>query len=505
MKIGGALFILLLIGCGGTIDLQENGSAGIVGSDILEAKGGGGKIRRTPTPTPTATQVPPVNSGNGLVWSTYIGGAGFDDIRGVTADSAGNIYVVGGTQWAAFPKTVGQSLLGLSDAFVMKLSSSGSLIWSRLIGGTNGESGRGVAVGASGNVYVTGETTSTDLVPASVPGFQRTLTGNEDAFVAKLSPDGATLHYITYFGRGTGGLQEWGNFIAVDSSGCATIAGLSAALSTDSFVAKFTADGSGLVYSTYIYTVIGGLAGLALDSQGRAVVAGRTNSHDFPTRGQDGFLLKLNSTGTAFVFSIFLGGSTPDGIDAVRLDAQDNIYVAGYTTSLDFPTTPGVFMPLQTNAYHDAFVTKFSPDASQVLVSTRVGGRFGDDAVEILLGPAGQLILVGNTNSDSFPVTAGAFDITYNGIVGAYGDTIDGFLTALKPDGTGPLLYSTYFGAIGDISRYGWLDAAAMLPDGKIVMVGRTDRAGIPVTVGAMDTTFNGGMDGFISVFDAGL
>jgi hypothetical protein len=441
-----------------------------------------------------------------LVWSTYIGGPGDDDVRGVTTDSAGNVYVVGGTQWAAFPKTVGQSLQGSSDAFVMKLSSRGSLIWARLIGGTNGESGRGVAVDASGNVYVTGETTSTDLVPASVPGFQRTLKGNEDAFVAKLSPDGASLRYITYFGRSIINAQEWGNFIAVDSSGCATIAGLSADLSTDSFVAKFTADGSGLVYSTFIATG-GAVMGLALDSQGRAVVAGHTNSHDFPTRGQDGFLLKLNSTGTAFVFSIFLGGSRPDGIDAVRLDAQDNIYVAGYTTSLDFPTTPGVFMPLQTNAWHDAFVTKFSPDASQVLVSTRVGGRFGDEAVGILLGPAGQLILVGNTNSDSFPVTAGAFDTTYNGIVGAYGvgDTIDGFLTAMKPDGTGPLLYSTYFGAVGDGTGYGWLDAAAMLPDGKIVMVGRTDRAGIPVTVGATDPTFNGGLDGFISVFDAGL
>jgi N-acyl-D-aspartate/D-glutamate deacylase len=75
----------------------------------------------------------------------------------------------------------------------------------------------------------------------------------------------------------------------------------------------------------------------------------------------------------------------------------------------------------------------------------------------------------------------------------------------MKPDGTGPLLYSTYFGAVGDGTGYGWLDAAAMLPDGKIVMVGRTDRAGIPVTVGATDPTFNGGLDGFISVFDAGL
>ncbi len=315
------------------------------------------------------------NSGNSLLYSTYLGGSDGDFSRGIAVDSSGAVHVTGDTWSTNFPteNPYQTDLLGYSDAFVTKLSNSGrSLVYSTYLGGGGYEYARGIAVDASGAAYVMGRTSSSDF-PTENP--YQTNQSDWDVFVTKLSSSGSSLVYSTYLG---GSYREWGYGIAVDASGAAYVTGETGSIdfptenpyqtdqgNYDAFVTKLSSSGNSLVYSTYL----GGNGndcsiGIAVNASGEVYVVGSTYSSDFPTEnpyqtdqlGRDVFVTKLNNSGNSLVYSTYLGGSSDDFSWAIALDATGSVYVTGSTESSDFPTEN----PYQTNqGGQDVFVTRF--------------------------------------------------------------------------------------------------------------------------------------------------
>ncbi|MFH1016560.1 MAG: SBBP repeat-containing protein [Pseudomonadota bacterium] len=485
--------------------------------------------RNTPTPTPSPTLVPPVDPGNGLAWSSYLGSSGDDEVLGVTSDSSGNIYVVGKTTSPNFPTTSGAwqtTLRGSEDAFVVKFTSSGSRVWSTLLGGAGLDRAKGVAVDATG-VYVCGQTSSSDF-PVTPSAFQRSHGGDLwDAFAAKISPDGSALLYATYLG---GNAADYAVALEVDSAGQAFVAGLTGSGNypitpgvvvpgfspslfdaSDGFVTKLNAAGSAPVYSTYIGTS-GGVDvvnGLTLDGSGQAVVVGWTVSQSYPTTAgaydrtftgasnqHEVFITKLNTTGTAYVFSTFLGGTLGDDATTVALDSQGKILVAGRTLSRDFPVTAGAFdvsFDESLGNYWEGFVGRLSADGSALEYATYFGGNNHDEPSDLLALADGSVAVVGGTSSAGFPVTSNPFDAVYT----APGEN---FLMILNPAGSG-LTYSTFAGT-GYSSGAGSASRLAPLPAGRIALTGWTDGVGFSTTTGAFDNVYDGAVDGFISVFE---
>jgi Beta-propeller repeat len=345
-----------------------------------------------------------------LSYSTYLGGNNFDGANGIAVDGSGDAYVIGSTKSANFPITTGafQTSYGGSgnfEAFVTKLNASGTgLVYSTYLGGNNGDDGYGIAVDASGNAYVTGETSSANF--PTIPGaFQTSYGGGGDAFVTKLNASGTGLVYSTYLGGSSG---DNGYGIAVDGSGNAYVTGYTGsnnfpttpgAFQTsygggpyDAFVTKLNATGTALVYSTYL----GGNdsdygMGIALDSSGNAYVAGETKSTNFPTTADafqssygggatyDAFVTKLNASGTGLVYSTYLGGNSLDYGRAIAVDGSGNVYVAGETSSNNFPTTTGAFQTSYGGGGEpDGFVAKFSfpPAISSVVINQDISALY---------------------------------------------------------------------------------------------------------------------------------
>ena len=303
-------------------------------------------------------------AGSVLVYSTYLGGSGNDFGKDVQVDASGNAYIVGETRSIDFPASAGAADLtlgGSRDAFVAKLNAAGSaLAYATYLGGNSLDEGFGIALGVTGEAYVTGGTQSSDF-PTSAGAFQTSLVGGRDAFVTKVNVTGSALDYSTYLG-GTG--SDDGESIAVDAGGNAYVAGQAVSSNfpttpgayqtvfggfDDAFVAKLNATGTGLDYATYL----GGSGsddsfGIAVDGTGNAYVAGRTESSNFPTTGgafqttknsgRDAFVTKVDPSGNALVYSTYLGGNGNDGGRDVAVDAAGNAYVAGETVSSNFPT-----------------------------------------------------------------------------------------------------------------------------------------------------------------------
>jgi uncharacterized protein (TIGR03437 family) len=386
-------------------------------------------------------------AGSALVYATYLGGRENESGRGIAVDRAGNAYVAGSTTSPDFP-TVGafQSQTRVTDAFIAKLNPAGSsLIYSTLLGGSQGDWANTLAIDGAGAAYVAGETSSSDFPtrnaaqPSRAPGDCRfgdfgfiLIIPCGDAFVAKLSPAGNTLEYSTYLGgrnagfAGSGGDlggEDYATAIAVDDSGNAYVTGrtLSAAFPTTpgafrtsatpadaplAFVTKYNASGR-VAYSTYLGSGDG--QGIAADSSGSAYVTGGTYYSTFPTAApvqrtlggeSDAFVSKLNATGSALVYSTFLGGSGNDGGSAIALDASGGVYVAGGTCSSNFPTRDSL---QGYGGACDAFVAKFAPAGDSLVYSTFLGGAGSDGANGIAASPGGNVWVTGRTASDNFP------------------------------------------------------------------------------------------------------
>lgn len=397
------------------------------------------------------------------------------------------------------------------------------LVYSTRLGGTGGDAGYAIALDSAGNAYVTGDTASTNF-PGAKP-LQRSLRGSTDVFVAKLSADGSKLIYSTYFG---GSDADVGYGIAVDAAGSAYITGdtrsadfplakpLQAKLggAADVFIAKLSADGSRLLYSTY-FGGGGGERGLgiAVDAAGNAYVTGYTNSTDLPVvnafqgafagGNADAFVLKLNPSGSAPIYATYLGGGNdrPDIGTSIAADDAGHAYVTGFTNSVEFPTVK----PAQPfRGPTDVFVTKFNPAGSALIYSTHIGGTADDEAMGIAVDAAGSAYVTGHTESLNFPTTPGAFRtgcvaVPVNIPIGDICSGGDAFVSKLTPDGSA-LVYSTYLsGGRFEVGRSIAVDEA-----GNAYVTGFTNSTDFPTANPVQDTFGGGGHDAFVVKLNPG-
>ena len=399
----------------------------------------------------------------GIQFTTFLGGAAHEAGNGIAVDGAGNSYIAGTTQSPDFPTTPGAfrrtgSAQNNSDVFVTKLNAAGTaLVYSTFVGGSNLEFGNGIAIDASGNAYVTGTTKSSNF-PVTGNAFDRTIN------------------------------------IPPNCPRCATDV-------TDGFVFKLNAAGSALTYSTFLGgTDIDSPRAIAVDGAGSAFVTGEVYSNDFPTTagafrrtmaGQiDMFVTKLNATGSALTYSTYLGGTQVDNGSSIKVDAAGNAYALGFSSSTDFPTTPGAFDTTANGAF-DVTLTKLNPAGSALVYSTYLGGDGFDNGNDVALDGSGNAYVTGNAGSVNFPTTPGAFDTTPDGS--------DVFVTKFNPAGSAAV-YSTVIGGTQGEGANGIVVGSG----GDVWLAGSTSSTDYPVSADASDATFNGGAaDAFISQLNA--
>ncbi|MGE5169729.1 MAG: SBBP repeat-containing protein [Rudaea sp.] len=352
-------------------------------------------------------------------YATYLGGSNFDQGMAIAVDAAGNAYVAGYTMSTDFPIVSGfdRSLgkRGDVDAFVSKLNADGTaLVWSTYLGGSTGvDRAVGIAIDASGSVYVTGHTSRDDF-PTSATAWQKGTTAG-GGFVTKLVPAGNALAYSTYVAGATP------SAIAVDASGNAYVAGsaMSAFAATTGalqpatgnpsgetgFVLKLDATGSAPLFATFLGGSIGEDAtSLAVDARGNAFVAGWTSSPDFPVRnayqdlpggGKDAFVAKLDNAGAELLYSTRLGGVLDDAANAIAIDAAGDAYIAGETYSWNFPVKDGFQMTkagarLVNSSVGNAFVAKLSPQGDALAYASFLGGEVCLTLCQLVFGPLPQ-------------------------------------------------------------------------------------------------------------------
>lgn len=463
-------------------------------------------------------------------YATYLGGTGADGAFSVALDRYGNIYLTGITASLDFPKTTGsvpgRTFEDATDAFVAKLNPQGTaLLYATYLGGSDKDAAMSIAVDAEGSAYLTGGTNSKDF-PVTSGAFQARFGGTGghslppfwtpvgDGFVAKLNSTGSALVYSSYLG-GTGVDQGYG--IAVDSFGTAYVAGTTGSPdfpvtqgvvqstrhgSSDIFIARINSAGTALLYST----LLGGSGedyalALALDSSGSTYVTGVTSSDDFPvtpgafqsrrTGGASGYVAKLNSTGTALVYSTYLGGENSTYAFGLTIDGAGSAYVTGSTTARDFPTTAGAFQSRSKPGSDggDVFVTQLNPSGSSLTYSSVFGGNGPDIGYAIAVDKSGNAYVTGYANPN--PTARGIdFPTTPDAVQRCGTGDSEAFLVRLSAGGTA-LKYSSYLGGGPGTASIG--TAIALDAEGRVYVAGSTDAPDFPVTTGALQTASGGG------------
>jgi hypothetical protein len=390
-----------------------------------------------------------------LVYSTYLGGSGEESGNGIAVDSEGAAYVTGYTDSMNFPaqNPIQGTNAGGSDIFITKVNSSGdALIYSTYLGGSGGDYGNGIAVDSEGAAYVTGSTESANFPTKNA--IQGGYGGQGDAVIAKVNSSGSALIYSTYLG-GSG--EDRGNGIAVDSEGAAYVTGDTGSIDFptqnpiqgisaggyDIFITKVNSSGDALIYSTYL----GGSSAwdrgwsIAVDSKGAAYVAGDTCSMNFPTQNPiqgsyagriDAFITKINSLGTALVYSTYLGGSGGDNGFVIGVDSEGAACMTGVTWSSDFPTQN----PIQGSfgGGSDIFITKVNSSGDALIYSTYLGGSELERGWGIAADSEGAAYVAGDTESANFP--------TKNAIQGNNLGDRDIFIAKLALSDITPATYS---------------------------------------------------------------
>jgi len=409
-------------------------------------------------------------TGSALVISTFLGGSLAEFPSDVDLDGSGGVVVGGVTYSTDFPTTPGafdpSFNGGQEDGFVLRLNATGtSLLFGTYVGGSNtilsicgSEAVSAVAASPSGEVTVAGWTISGDF-PTTAGAYSTTLVGpgGWDGFVSRLDSGGSTLLYSTFFGGpGTDRILE----LDVDATGAAAVAGWTnlvvpvtpgafdvtfngptiydpPCVPGDIFVARLDATGSTLLYGTYLGGSLGDVpTALALDDLCRLTVAGRTISCDFPTTpgafqpnyagcgaptgwSNLAFVARFDPSGSALEYSTFLGGTSLLGFDSVEdmaVDSSGSVVLAGWTSSNDFPTTPGAHDT--TLASSDAIVARLRPDGSDLVYSTFLGGSGADSAWTLVLDGSGAATVAGITTSANFPLSPAAIDPVLAGYEG---------------------------------------------------------------------------------------
>ena len=464
-----------------------------------------------------------------IVYSSYLGGSGADYAYAVAADASGAAYVAGVTASTDFPTASGyqNSNAGGTDAFVTKLNAQGNgLVYSTYLGGASNDEDYGVAVDLSGRAWVVG-TTSPGIgggiaFPTTPDAVERTVPTGGTAFAARLSAGGDQLTYSTLLGDGSTATA-----VAVDALGDAYLTGSAAynALfgdffpttsgafqtspggGTDAFLAKLAPTLPGSAYSvTLAYSsYLGGSStdqgqGVAVDGSGDAYVTGYTQSSNFPTTSgafetskpsgtQASFVVKVNPSGSALDYATYLAGGSADAGDAIAVDRQGDAFVTGATYSSSFPTTSGAFQTSHGGfGSGNAFVAKLKPDGSGLTYGSYLGGG-GETGTGIAVDSSGQATVAGWTTGSSFPVTSNAIQSTSGGGTDAWAAQVNAAGTTLN--------YATYLGGSGTDEATG----VAVDAQGDAYLAGFTDSTNFPTGPGAYQTGLKGGSgyDAFIS------
>jgi uncharacterized repeat protein (TIGR01451 family) len=425
-----------------------------------------------------------------LSYTAELGGDSVEFALRLAVDGAGNVYVTGQTASINFPTAnpLQAGKAGERDAFVTKLNASGSLVYSTYLGGAGNDSGTSIAVDSAGRAYVTGQTESTNF-PVANP-LQAANAGDADAFVAKLGATGDSLVYSTYVG---GSRRDGAGDIAVDTLGSVYVVGSADSADfprmnpfqatnagrSDAYVMKLNAAGDAVVYASYL----GGSGNdtaiaVAVDNFGNAYLTGVTTSTNFPTVNPfqatianpatpDGFVAKVNVSGTALVYSTYLGGTNDDGPWSIAVDPTGNAYIAGATSSVDFPTANALRAHRAFFSY-DGFVTKLNSSGSALIYSTYLGTDPGEDfAFGIAVDNSGHAYVAGSTTAAQFPSTGPPQANNAGGT--------DAYVVELDSSGSA-FVFATYLGGTGN----DYAHDIAIDPLGNVYIAGYTNSPDFP-------------------------
>ena len=474
-----------------------------------------------------------------LVYSTYLGGSGVEFATGIAVDSEGSVYVGGYSDSIDFPAvTIGSPSPGDTHVFVTKLDATGSnLIYSDYFGGSSTDDAYALTLDSTNSAYITGNTESSDF-PVVNP-YQGTYPGTPSAFLTKISPDGSSLLYSTYFGD-NGSVST---AVSVDLSGNIIIAGYTNATdlpvanayqSTVSanlggvfgrygFLTKFSPDGSTLIYSTYfggssnVVLNCGGtpcwpepdsnISAMAMDNSGSVYLTGNTNTYDFPVtsgaylgtdsiplNGQVGFVSKFGSSGSLQYSTYFYDSSGQMGnIYAVAVDGSGSAYIAGEAISdVTFPlTSTSICDPaIYGEGCSDAFVTKFDPAGATLLYSTFLGPNNYGQPAALKLDSNNDAYVLASSYSPSFSLV-NPIELWTN-----LDDLLvwEALVVEIDPTATSQL-WSTYLGgSSGSIGFAMVLDSTA-----NLFVTGWTSATDFPVTQTAFQNQYGGGLsDAFV-------
>jgi large repetitive protein len=297
-----------------------------------------------------------------------------------------------------------------------------------------------ITVDNLGCAYITGMTSDTDF-PITLGAFNETHSGSNDVFVCKINANGSALVYSTFIGPATNGVD-----IMVDSSGCAYI--------------------TGTTYSSNFPTTTNAI-------------------EEYKSFGSDVFVSKLNANGSDLEYSTYLGGFENDVSNSISVDLFGCAFITGYTLSDNYQNTTGVINETK-NGEKDIFVSKINPNGTILLYSTYLGGSNDDCGQGVVVDSDGCAYITGYTKSDDFPSTSGAFNNEYS-------ENIDVFVCKLNVD-CSALVYSTYIGPAG----YTFENKIAVDNSGCAFITGSTTSSDFPSTFGAYDETFNGGNEAYI-------
>lgn len=459
--------------------------------------------------------------GSGSFAIGVVGGGQEDQVRDVALDAQGNLYLSGVTRSDDFPTTSGayqtqfnpgpRSAGGTeADAFVMKLSPSGDLQWSTLVGGPHHDRTYGIEVDGQGFVYIAGRagpdfpTTPGALQTDFGGGEDDPPYGPQDGYVCKLAPDGASVVFCTYFGGSDNTIVR---DVAVDGQGDIYVAsahetgtshpaGIADAFTNgsrgdfDAVVAKISSDGSRVLWATHLggSDREGNTNSVRLDAAGNPYFINGSRSCDIPEVGAgsaqpacggggDIIVSRLDPATGSVVWATYLGGSGNEGLETHELAvaADGTVFVAaGTSSSQDFPIVGDAFQTSHGGGTLDIFVARISSDGSTLEATTLLGGSENDDAQGIAVNAAGDVFVTGSTRSDDFPVTAA------NALQSTYGGGRDMVVVKLSPD-LDRLVYSSFLGG-GNEER----GRAAAVRGDLFLFGGPTESSNWPASAGAL-------------------
>jgi Beta-propeller repeat len=396
-----------------------------------------------------------------VTYSTYFGGDGPDYGTGVAVDASGNAFVCGASNSTSLPGNNSGSVN--YDGFVTEISSSGTLVFTSIFGGSQDDFPAGIAVDSQG-IYLAGTTDSSDF-PVTTGAVQTAFmggvsSGNNDAFAAKLALNGSSITWGTFI---AGGDSDSGLGVAVDSAHNVYVVG-----------------------ETFSNDLGGAVGGKNPLPSGSALNLGQSNPGT-----DDGYIAKLNSTGTAYSLVSYLGGSGADIATGIALDGSGNVYVSGQTISTDLPVTSGVVQGQCgscNGGKDDAFVAAINANLSSYKYFTFYGGSGEDGALAITANSSGNAFLTGLTLSTDFPMAGTPIQSTLNG-------TQNAFVVELDPTGSAAT-YSSYLGGNGiDLGAAIELDGL-----GNVYVTGQTTSASKFPLLNPTQAALSGSSDAFVSV-----